>query len=43
MPEVRKLVKWPTGKRKCGSRKWKKKWVKVWVSDDKTAKSAAKA
>ncbi len=27
--EVRRLVKWPTKKRKGDSRKWKHKWVVV--------------
>lgn len=27
--EVRKLVKFPTGKRNTGTRKWKHKWVVI--------------
>ncbi len=26
---IRKLIKWPTKRRKCGARVWKKKWVTV--------------
>ncbi len=44
MPEtVRKLVKWPTKRRKGGSRVWKKKWVtKVKAEPKPGAKTEAK-
>lgn len=35
MPYVRKVIKWQSKRRKCGSRLWKKKVVQVWVPDAK--------
>lgn len=39
---VRKKIKWPTGKRKCGARVWKSKWVVVHTAP-KGKEKAAKA
>lgn len=36
MAEVRKKIKWPTKRRKGGSRQWKSKWVTVYKADEKS-------
>lgn len=38
---VRKLIKWPTKRRKCGSRVWKKKWVTVPVGPKSAGEKSA--
>jgi len=30
MPLVRQKIKWPTKRRKTGSRQWKTKWITLW-------------
>jgi hypothetical protein len=39
---VRKLIKWPTKRRKGGSRVWKSKWVMVPKGPAEPAKKEAK-
>lgn len=33
MAYVRQKVKWPTKRRRGGSRQWKSKWVMVWKDE----------
>lgn len=32
MAEVRKKIRWATGKRKCGARVWKTRWITIKTS-----------
>ena len=42
VPMVRQKIKWPTKRRKTGSRQWKTKWVSVWKPDKPGEKSDKK-
>ena len=43
MAMVRKKIKWPTKRRKGGSRVWKSRWMTIWSSDKPPAKATDRA
>ena len=42
MAMVRKKIKWPTKRRKGGTRVWKSRWMTIWSSDKPAAKTPPK-